>query len=83
MEINVVKSPTEIDADGNVQKSFKKSKQGRLKLVRRADGTIYTMSSMEPGFDEAIDLLVTVFENGKMLNEPKFEDVRERAKLTA
>lgn len=80
-EINVVKNPTEIDANGNVQKSFKKSKQGRLKLVRREDGTIYTMSSMEPGFDKAVDLLVTIFENGEMINEPTFEEIRERAKL--
>jgi nicotinamide phosphoribosyltransferase len=32
-ERNIIKSPTEMDADGNIVKSFKKSKQGKLKLV--------------------------------------------------
>ena len=41
-ERNVVKSPTEMDANGNITKSFKKSKQGKLKLVKNADGTYRT-----------------------------------------
>jgi nicotinamide phosphoribosyltransferase len=38
--VNIIKSPTEMDADGNIVKSFKKSKQGKLKLVLNEDGSI-------------------------------------------
>jgi len=77
----IVKSPTELDADGNIVKSFKKSKQGRLKLVKNDDGTFKTVTSLEEGFEDAIDELVTVFENGTIVKEYTFEEVRARAVL--
>lgn len=78
---DIVKSPTEIDADGNFIKSFKKSKKGHLKLVKQSDGKFITLTSDDEGFDEAIDVLVPVFENGVILKEWTFEEVRERSKI--
>lgn len=54
----------------------KKSKAGRLKLIK--DGNDYkTVRIEEPGED----LLVTVFENGELLVDQKFDDVRARAQV--
>jgi nicotinamide phosphoribosyltransferase len=80
-EVDVVKSPTEMDADGNITKSFKKSKKGRLKLVKNDDGTYRTVTSADPDFDTVKDELVEVFRDGKILSDWTFEEVRERAKL--
>jgi len=72
-EVNVEKSPTEMDADGNITASFKKSKAGRLKLVK-VDGVFKTVNQNDNvGF---ADHLQTVFENGKLVNEISFEQVR-------
>jgi len=80
-EKNVVKSPTEMDADGNITKSFKKSKQGKLKLVMNADGTYRTVTSLEADFNDVKDELVEVFRMGEILVDYNFEDIRERAKV--
>lgn len=80
-EKNVVKSPTEMDADGNITKSFKKSKCGRLKLVKNADGTYRTVTSLDADFDTVKDELVEVFRMGQILVDYNFEDIRERAKV--
>ncbi|HVV56211.1 MAG TPA: hypothetical protein VHC47_12835, partial [Mucilaginibacter sp.] len=71
-EVNVEKSPTEMDANGNITESFKKSKSGRLKLVRTASGyqTVRETKSDLP------DQLITIFENGEILNEINFEQAR-------
>jgi nicotinamide phosphoribosyltransferase len=80
-EVDVVKAPTEMDADGNITKSFKKSKKGRLKLVKNEDGTYRTVTSSEVEFDTVKDELVEVFNMGKLTHEWSFEQVREKAKL--
>lgn len=72
-EVRVEKSPTEMDADGNITPSFKKSKGGRLKLVK-IDGKFKTVNEDdEPG---AEDLLQTVFDNGELINTISFEQVK-------
>jgi nicotinamide phosphoribosyltransferase len=81
VEKNVVKSPTEMDADGNITKSFKKSKQGKLKLVKNDDGTYRTVTSMEAEYDSVTDELVEVFRMGDILVDYTFEEIRERAKI--
>ena len=78
-ERNVVKSPTEMDADGNIMKSFKKSKQGRLKLVKNDDGTYRTVTSMDADFDTVKDELVEVFRMGNITKEWNFDEIRQRA----
>ena len=80
-ERNVVKSPTEMDANGNITKSFKKSKQGKLKLVKNDDGTYRTVTSMDADYNDVKDELVEVFRMGEILVDYKFEDIRERAKV--
>jgi len=71
-EINVEKSPTEMDAQGNITGSFKKSKSGRLKLVN-AGGKYQTVNEDS---NTLPDHLITVFENGELLNEITFEQAR-------
>lgn len=55
----------------------KRSKAGRLKLVRK-DGVLTTVETEDLGtFDE----LVTVYENGILYNHSTFDEIRERAAL--
>lgn len=53
----------------------KVSKKGRLMLYRNTDGTLFTDRE---GLN-AEEMLETVFENGKILKETTFTEVRERA----
>jgi nicotinamide phosphoribosyltransferase len=79
---DLVKSPTEVDENGDLKPSFKKSKQGRLKLVKNYNNYNYsTVTSLEDGYESAHDELRTIFEDGKLLVETKFEDIRSRAKI--
>lgn len=75
--VEVQKNPIEIDALGNTSISFKKSKAGKLKLVK-LNGAHKTVKEGE--IPELQDELVTVFENGKLLKEDTFEAIRERVK---
>jgi nicotinamide phosphoribosyltransferase len=56
----------------------KASKKGRLALVRGASGVETTVreESMAPGQS---DLLQTVFENGRIVENTSFEAIRARA----
>jgi nicotinamide phosphoribosyltransferase len=80
-EINTVKSPVVFDAEGNRHMSFKKSKQGLLKLVKNGDGTFRTVTSLDDDYDSVVDELQIVFKDGVLYNETTFEEVRERAAL--
>jgi nicotinamide phosphoribosyltransferase len=75
-EIAVEKSPTEMDANGNITPSFKKSKGGRLKLVK-LNGIFKTVNVYE--HLELADELHTVFENGELVNTITFEQVKANA----
>jgi nicotinamide phosphoribosyltransferase len=74
-EVEVIKNPTEMDADGNIGRSFKVSKKGRLKLVKTQDG-FKTVSQSEEGEDQLLD----IFEDGKILKEFTFGEIREMVK---
>ncbi len=74
--VDVQKNPVELDIHGDLVSSFKKSKAGQLKLVYTEEG-YKTVRKEELPDNE--DQMVTVFENGKILNEVSFEQVRERA----
>jgi nicotinamide phosphoribosyltransferase len=80
-EVNVVKSPIVFDANGDRHESFKKSKQGKLKLRALPDGKFETITSMDPDFDMVKDHLQLVFRNGEMFNESTFEEIIERAEI--
>jgi len=75
-EIAVEKSPTEMDAQGHITSSFKKSKGGRLKLVK-INGIFKTVN--ETQHPELPNELHTVFENGKLIDPIIFEQVRINA----
>jgi nicotinamide phosphoribosyltransferase len=80
-EVDIVKSPTEMDADGNIKQSFKKSKKGLMKLVKKDNGDYVTITSSEKDFKDAKCELVTVFENGKLLIDENIETIRKRAEI--
>jgi len=73
-EIEVQKDP--------ITSKGKKSKAGRLKLVKDDNGNYYTASSKKnPDFEELKDEMVTIFENGEMVTTYTFDEIRERAKI--
>jgi nicotinamide phosphoribosyltransferase len=74
--VDVQKNPIEVDAHGKLTQSFKKSKAGQLKLIRTDAGYQTVRKETLPEFE---DQLVTVFENGKIINTVSFEEVKERA----
>jgi nicotinamide phosphoribosyltransferase len=76
-EQDVQKHPLEVDKDGNLVKSFKTSKKGNLKLIETDDGH----QTIEQAQDRIGDIMVKVFENGKILKEYTFEEIRERAEI--
>jgi nicotinamide phosphoribosyltransferase len=72
---DVQKHPLELDAHGRLVESFKRSKAGQLKLIQTAAG--YQTVRKEQELEKA-DQLVTVFENGVLLNEVSFKEARKR-----
>lgn len=76
--VDVYKSPVEMDAEGHLRTSFKKSKAGKLKLVKDA-GEFKTLPAGER--PEMEDQLQTVFENGKVTKDLRFEEIRKLAVL--
>ncbi len=74
--VEVRKSPVEMNEKGEMIPSFKKSKAGRLKLVRK-NGLWATIAEQSPGADQ----LQTVFEDGEIKKSYTFEEVRENAAL--
>ncbi|MDP9076686.1 MAG: nicotinate phosphoribosyltransferase [Bacteroidota bacterium] len=72
-QVSVEKAPTEMDANGNITESFKKSKAGRLKLVK-VNGRFKTVN--DDGGDDLADELHTVFEDGELFNTVTFEQVK-------
>jgi nicotinamide phosphoribosyltransferase len=64
------------DVQKNPLDQTKKSKAGRLKLIKE-NGIYKTVRTSEHGDD----LLVPVFENGKILRKYSFDEVRQNAKL--
>jgi len=71
--IDVQKHPVEIDHHGVLRQSFKKSKAGRLKLVQTTEGYKTVKETEIPEYQ---DHLETVFENGKILYDYKFDQIR-------
>jgi nicotinamide phosphoribosyltransferase len=72
-EVSVAKSPAEMNAQGDITESFKKSKGGRLKLLK-LNGVFKTVNENDE--PRAENLLQTVFENGNLINTFTFEQVK-------
>lgn len=77
-EVDVRKRPMEWDANGNYEQSFKVSKAGRLGLVYDPVNGYRTVSEEEAGDDNLLEL---VFENGEILRDQTFAEIRELAAL--
>ena len=75
-EVAVSKNPLELDADGKLQRSFKKSKAGRLKLILPAGGY---QTVREGELPEYPDQLETVFENGFITRAFTYNEIRNSA----
>lgn len=90
-EVDVRKNPIEIDENGDITESFKKSKSGRLNLKKRLIemNKDEQMEYFEEFFteehskDDKDDLMITIFKNGNMIKEWNFEEIRERAENTS
>jgi len=88
-DVDVRKNPVEIDEHGNRVASFKQSKAGRLKLMKRnlkdlpveEQEKFFEYFTQQHSEDEIGDELITVFENGHLLKEWTFEEIRERAQV--
>jgi nicotinamide phosphoribosyltransferase len=77
-EVNVQKNPIEINSQGERVQSFKKSKTGKLKLIKDEKGQFQTIQKAD-SFED--DLLVAVFENGNLLVDYTFDEIIERAEI--
>lgn len=77
-QVDVRKSPVEMNEAGEIVNSFKVSKAGRLKLILQ-NGKYSTVRVDEAS--EQDDEMVTVFENGELKSEHTFESIRARAAL--
>ncbi|HEY8916805.1 MAG TPA: nicotinate phosphoribosyltransferase [Chitinophaga sp.] len=75
-DIDVQKNPVELNAEGQLRTSFKHSKAGRLKLVKE-NGEYRTLTLQEA--PALADQLETVFENGHIVKEYSFAEIRARA----
>jgi nicotinamide phosphoribosyltransferase len=75
--MNVKKHPVEMNEEGELVKSFKTSKAGKLKLVK--EGGQFQTRDIYSNHHE--DMLQTVFKNGVIMKDHTFEDIRERAKI--
>ena len=76
--IDVQKSPTEMNEKGEIVGSFKKSKAGKLKLIKIA-GEYKTVREQE--YPDKDDILETVFENGKIVKVYTFNKIKENVTL--
>jgi nicotinamide phosphoribosyltransferase len=75
--MNVKKHPVEMNEQGELVKSFKTSKAGKLKLVKVED----QFQTVDVYSNNHSDFLETVFENGMITKHHTFEDIRERARI--
>ena len=77
VERNVQKHPLEVDKHGNLVQSFKTSKRGYLKLIETENG----LETIQDAHDEVGDVMIKVFENGVILKEYNFQELRDRAEI--
>lgn len=61
----------------------KRNKPGRLKLIKTKNGSYQTLSSIShtADYDKADDQLVTVYENGQLLREYSFDEIRAKCDI--
>lgn len=77
-KVDVQKNPVELDSHGELRSSFKKSKAGRLKLIHTGEGYQTVREEALPEYEDQLEM---VFENGVVLREEQFEQVKERTNI--
>jgi len=60
--------------------TFKTSKKGRMKVINDG-GVLRTMLETEEGFDDAVDVLVTVFKDGEITKRYTLDEIRANAQI--
>lgn len=75
---DVRKTPMEFTKHHQYVKSNKFSKSGRLQLVQNTDGSYETIDTNESDTKPKFYHLKTVFKNGELVNETKFEEIRRK-----
>ncbi|PUZ30534.1 nicotinamide phosphoribosyltransferase [Chitinophaga costaii] len=73
--VNVQKHPLEMNEKGEMVKSFKTSKSGRQQLVLTPQGYKTIPETEASPYPNELE---TVFENGELLRDEKFEAIQER-----
>lgn len=73
----VQKAPKEMDANGNISASFKKSKAGRLKLIYKDDIYQTVGEATNILYEDQLEL---VFENGRLYRDDSFETIKNNVK---
>ena len=58
----------------------KRSKKGKMKLAWTDNG-LATFTQHDEGYEQAIDVLEVVFENGELKRDMTFEEIRANAAL--
>lgn len=59
----------------------KNSKRGRLTLIQRGKTMETVAESFDPKFEDGVEVLDTVFQNGMLMKETTFDSVRLRARI--
>lgn len=72
-KVNVQKHPLEINSHGMLIASFKTSKAGRLQLIKTPQGYQTIAEQETAGYPDELD---TVFENGVLLRQQTFDNIR-------
>jgi len=72
--IDIIKNPIELNHLGEIVPSFKKSKQGKLKLIIDENGLFKTVPQTQ---DNSDDILQDVFRNGELVRYQTLEDIRK------
>lgn len=75
-EVDVRKFPKEWNENSEYVRSFKTSKKGKVKLYQTVDGKYYTATEPEVFMDN--EVMRTVFEDGRLLVDDAFSEIRGR-----
>lgn len=68
-----------VDVIKNPLDKSKRSKTGELRVIVNKSGILETVNHHDSRFYREVDKLVTVFENGEVMNLSSYKEIRERA----
>lgn len=68
----------QIFKDPKTDNGIKKSQKGKVMVIPKADGTIEFVDGMSLNAELSVDLLKTIYKDGKLVNEQTFGEIRKR-----